>query len=217
MIYKLYKYRFDVVVSEKIKKQPSEVFKWFVEGQQSSQWELCHEIQTIHMHGFDIGFDYKFVRDEIKKFYFSDESGSNFYELQNGDERPIEERLIFCEHKIGSHQERKSIVGQENVVKFGLQYHSKVSECKKVRLAYAIGVVHNYLPEYGEDIKNEAFQEITSYLLFGDEGKLQGNKFNGISDYFRNVLIQKEWQPENGLTMEQVVEQAETILFKGIY
>lgn len=220
MAYKLYKYSFEDTVSDHEGQDERQSFKWFEEGTQSDHWILCHDLMTIHLEGFDVGFDYKFVRDKIKEFY----DGSNFYEISEGVPRPQNEILAFCEHKIGTHAERKSIVGQSNVVLQGIQYNENVRQCKSNRLAYAIGIIHNYLPDDAETIKNQAREVAISYLIFGDEGTLQGNEEDGLSDYLRGNgsfdgigLIDQVMTPEDGLTMTDVVESAEQILFGGIY
>jgi hypothetical protein len=183
-------------------------------------------IEGWHTYGMHTGKDYRFVRDRIKYLV---------KELGNGDEvvgfnaLSFPDKLIACEHKLGTQDQRIGVVGIDNTVMLGLQYHSRVSGDRQVRAGYAITELYTRIPDQAEEVLNDIMTMggnlFITYMFFGREGTLEGDEHAGIMDYmygrtgtiFEGIgLLQKPWQPID-MTMQQLVDKLYEIVIKGNY
>jgi hypothetical protein len=183
-------------------------------------------IENWHTYGNNTGRDYRYVRDRIKELVIALGSGS---EATGFDLLSPQEKFIAVEHKIGSNEQRMAVVGMDNNIKLGLQYHKRVSDVRQVRAAYAIAELYNRLPDHAEEILNEIMlmggNLFITYAFFGREGTQEGDVYAGIVDYFYgregtefegNGIAQKPWTPI-GMTMLQLVDKLYDIVIKGNY
>ena len=167
--------------------------------------------------------DYKYLRDQFKE-YIKTLSILNPKTVNDGfDQSSTAEKILCCEHKIGSHSQRVAVVTLANVVSFGVQYKSRTGKSREIRMIYAVALLHNYLPNNAPTVLDEARNPILDYYIFGREGTAQGDQ-EGITDYFNGLgsysgagLINKSWTPEGGLTMQQLITNTEDIILNGNY
>jgi hypothetical protein len=183
-------------------------------------------IENWHTYGMNTGKDYRFVRDRIKQVVVDIGNGDL---LLGFDSLSLSDKLIAVEHKIGTMEQRMSVVGLDNTVKLGLLYHSRVSVDRQVRAGYAITELYTRLPDDAEEILDEIMLSggnmFITYMFFGREGTLEGDIKEGIMDYlygregtsFENVgLLQKPFEPI-GMTMLELVDKIYDIVIKGNY
>lgn len=187
-----------------------------------SGWVEITDLQEVLDYSKYIDRDYKYIRDKIKELVIA--KGTN--EEDGFNNLTAQEKVIACEYKIGTHAQRLAVVGIDNLILLGLQYHAKVSEARTTRLAYAIAEVHNRLPNNGEEVIDDTNAEnlVFQYVYFGREGVDEGDTL-GIMDYVFGRsgtsydgagLLQKAWTPE-AETMADLCDTIKEILIYGNY
>lgn len=127
------------------------VYAYFDESSIPADYTDINSIENLNDFGFNLEeYDYKRVRDLIKAEVDSIGFGS----------LTASQKVIAATHKIGTHAERLAAFGGnvDTLVLVGVDYHSKVSEVRRIRMAYGISCVHNHLEHITLEINVKLLQ-----------------------------------------------------------
>ena len=136
------------------------------------------------------------------------------------------EQLIFCEHKIWTHDQRVATVWFTNALMMWMQYNGRMIPVRQYRVWYATWIVHNYLPDDAKTLFDWALRAdmdaaMDRYIKTWIEWTLIGDP-PWLSDWIYwtwlcvwNWLIDQPFTPEEWLTMQQLCDSARDIIHNG--
>jgi len=134
------------------------------------------------------------------------------------DDLSTPNKLICCEHEVGSHDQWVAIVGGSNVVALAMQFGGKSYWCRAYRANNAMSVLKsNFSFDEIQSMETEAIDHniYDSYLVHGRYGSVigegdgvydwiygtAGTKFDGVG------LINKGWTPSQEASLQDVCDK----------
>lgn len=160
----------------------------FDQGITDTRW-----ISWIETEGFELGFDYKYVRDKIRDIIAAqDQTGQTTLKEQaiaGFDNLSPTDKAIACKHKIGTDAQILAALGGDDVAMANkkllmAQFKLNMLDCRKTRMFWADTELQNELPSTKVIVMQEAGQFISMYTDYGYDGHEFGDTMSpGISDY----------------------------------
>lgn len=135
------------------------------------------------------------------------------------------EKLICCEHIIGTQAQRQAIVGESGIINYAMQFGTLGFESRQMRVAVIFAKIGFELTIADEnDLKYDGVSENLndSYTIFGICGSINGES-DGVYDWFKGLgmytgigIIDKGYTPLT-MTLSQLIDYCVDVLCNGNY
>jgi len=188
-----------------------------------------HTIELINTYGFNRGFDYKFVRDQIKKIVL--DAGSGDEEL-GFNSLTSEQKIICAKMKIGTFSQRVAVIGLDPLITEMVEYRKKTQESRDIRSIIAEVELRNRLNTHTADVLSQAGALFANYKLYGVDGLDWGDTVTGIADYIDDTagyqdylasightgvgLRGSSYEPD-GMSLSDFCDRLIDVLIHGVY
>lgn len=165
--------------------------------------------------GFNLGRDYKAVRDGIKKIVIdlgSGDADAGFNLLTDAG------KTLCCKYKIASDAVREAFAGVSALVQYGNAYNTQMFTARAERANAVVSEIANRLPAQKLVIMSESQTVFLNYEKFGIEGTAYGDPISGVSDYidgtgdFAGVGLRQKGYVPVGMTLEALCDLLINIL-----
>lgn len=209
----------------------------FALGSESYGYVDVSSILDVYHNGFDLGYDYLFVRDRIIELVElkATDSGATEdlqevgYGLCTLDEKEVLARLF-----IGDLATHEQDFGKQRVAVWHKERHSESTKAREYRMLQAETLINRELGELEKTAimafltslvvqvdligtgtpQTYCFDHHKNYLKFGRTAGIL-NYFNGLEMFAGRGLVNMPWQPKT-LTMVELASQLTFILRDGV-
>ena len=156
-----------------------------------------HTIDLIETYGFNRGYDYKFVRDNIKQIVVNAGSGD---EEQGFNSLTSDQKIICAKMKIGTFNQRVAVLGLNDLITEMITYRFETQKSRDQRSIVAEVELRNRLNSNTADILSKAGALFVNYKLYGVDGMMWGDTVPGIADYIDDTPYYQGYLSSLGVT-----------------